>query len=483
MKKLVAVDYDRVSSDEQAREGFSLDVQHEKNVAYIHAQDWEYGGAYIDPGKSGKNLNRPDMIRLLSDVKRGVINIIVVHKLDRLTRNIGDLHNLLTLFDKHEVKLVSITENIDTSSAMGRMFVYMLGIFAQWFRENLSEEVYKGSIKRAELGLRNTGTAPYGYSVLPDMSLVINESEARVVRQIFEWCVQGYGKFKIASLLNSEGIDGDPIPSPKKGSVWRDAVLHTLLTNPTYKGAVHWKKKDEPEEMRIIVEGKHEPIVPLELFDEVQTIVKRKKEKSMSRSGYDFPFTTILKCAECGRAHSGQQRKDKGRYYRYYICRGKKFKECDASVISEIKLNALFVSFLNRFRFDASDMNKTIGGRDTEKDAKKLIKLIEEGMLKKKNYTRAMGSGKIDYAMFEQLVDEENEKIDKWEAQLNDVQQSLPSTKKTRKDIAQYINNLKENWNDMSYEERKVTVQTLFSAIVIKKQEDEWAIVGFKLAE
>ena len=479
---LKAASYERVSSDEQVRAGFSLEAQNEKNINYIKLQGWEFAGSYIDPGKSGKNLNRPDMKRLLSDINKGLINIVVVHKLDRLTRNIGDLHHLLNLFEKKEIKLVSLTENIDTSNAMGRMFVYLLGVFAQLYRENLSEEVIKGQSKRAEKGLRNSSHRPLGYEVrADDLSLSIIEEEAALVREIFSLFIGGWGVQKIARHFNTSGI-----PSKTNGR-WYERTIVSILTNHSYYGATHWKPKDAPEEERIIVPDMHEPIISKETFDEAQRVAKRRSELSMNTSGHDFPFSTIVKCGECGRSYHGYDQKYKKVTYntRHYRCAGKYAADhycTNGSDISEPKLSAAFLEFLDNIDIHANDPNKLLEGRDVDRERKKLQRLLEDSAAKRKNYTRAMGSGKIDYDTFEELIDEENKKAKEWQDQLDALSAFTPS-KRTRKDILELINNLKSKWAEMDHAKRKFAVQQLFEVLVIKKYDKEWRIVSYKLAE
>lgn len=475
-----AASYERVSSDEQAKEGFSLEVQAEKNTAYIKSQDWNLYGNYVDPGKSGKNLKRPGMERLLRDIDMGKVQIIVVHKLDRLTRNIGDLHYLLTLFDKKEIKLISITENIDTSTAMGRMFVYMLGIFAQWYRENLSEEVTKGQSKRAEKGLRNTSAKPYGYDVGKDLSLTINEEEADIVRQIYKWYIGGYGRNKIASLLNEQNIPAS------RGGRWSEKIIGDIIGNPTHIGAVHWKSKGDPEDKRIIVHDRHEPIVSMDVWELAQQIKQRRKDHDMSLSSYDFPFSSIVKCGDCGRSYHGKQKTKVqwGNQTRHYRCSGKyRQDKCEASDISEIKLTGLFMEFIRNFSFESSNEDKPLDGKDIAKERKKLEKLLADSALRRKNYTRGMADGKISYEDFVEYIDEEDENSKKWQAELDELLKHAPASKKTRGDILSMLKNLGDNWGVMSDQERKEYVQRLFHFIVIRKRGAEWKIVAYKLTE
>ncbi len=130
--------YARVSTDEQAKEGYSINAQCKKLQQYAELNDWT-GVLYVDDGYSAKDLNRPQAMRLFKDIEEKKIDTVVVYKLDRLTRNVKNLYELMDLFDKSNCKLISLTESLDTSSASGRFFITMLGAMAQWERETISE--------------------------------------------------------------------------------------------------------------------------------------------------------------------------------------------------------------------------------------------------------------------------------------------------------------------------------------------------------
>jgi len=476
---LQAASYERVSSDEQAREGFSLEVQGEKNVAHIMNQGWALFDRYIDAGKSAKNLKRPDMQRLLSDIDSGKVNVVVVHKLDRLTRNVGDLHELLSVFERKEIKLVSISENIDTSSAMGRMFVYMLGIFAQWYRENLSEEVIKGQRKRAETGLRNSSKRPYGYNVNPeDLSLLVNEEESPIVRRIFDQYINGWGKIRISRELNNEGIPA------MKGGNWYESVIGDMIINPSYAGATHWKEDSEDESARVIVHGTHEAIISMEQWDEAQNVNKRRLEGYISKSSYDFPYSTVVKCGECGRSYHGKMPSSKDTSTKArYRCSGKRRADpCNAKDLAESKLDELILNFLESFTFESERPDQKMNEKDSAKEIKRLTKLIDDAELKRKNYTRAMGSGKLDYALYEELMDEEARKAKPWRDDLTRLQQSSGTSVQTAKDVSSKVAHLRTNWPDLDRSQRKLIIQQLFDVLVIKNINEKWEITGYKLA-
>jgi site-specific DNA recombinase len=162
-----AVAYLRVSTEEQASEGFSLVAQEERCKSFIKSQGWDLvKEPYIDDGYSAKNLERPAIQQLINDLKNNEFDVIVVYRLDRLVRSVLDLHHLLQLFDKHQVAFKSVTEVFDTTTAMGRFFITLVAAMAQWERENLAERVLMGMERRALEGKRNGGNAPYGYRMV-----------------------------------------------------------------------------------------------------------------------------------------------------------------------------------------------------------------------------------------------------------------------------------------------------------------------------
>ena len=158
--------YCRVSTEEQATEGFSIHAQKDKLTKYASINDWDIVDYYVDDGISGKNLtDRKEVSRLIEDVKKGKINNVLIYKLDRLTRSVKDLIYLIELFDSHNCTFNSQTEKIDTSNAVGRMFVKIIGIFAEFERENLAERVSLGYEQKTREGNYTNCNGVYGYEV------------------------------------------------------------------------------------------------------------------------------------------------------------------------------------------------------------------------------------------------------------------------------------------------------------------------------
>lgn len=475
-----AVSYSRVSTEEQALHGFSLGAQEEKNIQYIHNNKWEFYGSYVDPGKSGKDLNRPDIQRLLSDIDTHDIKIIVVHKLDRLTRNIGDLHYLIQLFDDKEVRLHSITENLDTSSAMGRMFVYMLGIFAQWYRENLGEEVTKGQLAKHSKGKRVALGKIYGYNVT-DGRLEVDPVEAEHVKKVFELYVyKGYGYGKLCEYLNNH------TPS-KTGGSWIPSTVKGILKNVTYNGKNSWKPRNAPEEERIIVDGEHEAIIDDELFGLAQTQMKRRGKLEMSRSSYHYPFSSIIKCGECGASyvsHNSVRRRNDRKAYTNYRCQNRKGGNCSASDIAELKFTKLFFAYFKALEMEKEEYNPE-PEKTSQKDAQKRRKQIEKEIKKQEQRRTNLGMDLadriIDRDTYRELVNQINATLEELSAGLEEYQE--PQQAQADPDeIMTFMQDLEENWNDMINEDRKFLVQMFFKRIVIKKTDGEWSILDVEFA-
>lgn len=176
--------YVRVSTDRQAIEGESLEEQEQRLREFCRQRNWNIVKVYCEEGQSPKDTNRPKFKELLKDVESGVINTVIVKKLDRLSRSIIDFESIYHFFESRNVDLVSLHENFDTTTAMGRAVIRIVMVFAQLEREQTSERTLDVLEHRAKEGLWNGGYPPFGYD-LNDGHLVVNPKEAEIVRTIF----------------------------------------------------------------------------------------------------------------------------------------------------------------------------------------------------------------------------------------------------------------------------------------------------------
>ena len=225
--------YARVSTQEQAVEGTSLEYQQEQLEKYCESRGWEIFQLYVDAGYTGKDDNRPGLKRLLTDAKLDLFEKVVVHKLDRVSRNLRLLLELEEKLKEYGVALFSIKESIDTSFAIGRTVFQVLGLVSEWERENIVERTKSGKLQRYREGCWAGGRHPYGYDYDKDTKkLVINKSEAAVVHRIFQLYSTGKSMAYIANTLNSENIP----PRDKRGKGWRVSAIRDILANPMFAG-------------------------------------------------------------------------------------------------------------------------------------------------------------------------------------------------------------------------------------------------------
>ena len=315
-EKIITGIYIRVSTEEQARDGFSIHAQREKLTKYAEANDWHVFDFYIDNGISGKNLNkRPEITRLLQDIQDGKVNNVLIYKLDRLTRSVKDLIYLIDFFEKNKCTFNSQTEKIDTSNAVGRMFVKIIGIFAEFERENLAERVSFGYEQKTREGNYTNTNGVYGYDyVVGIKKLIVNEEEKKLVNKIFDLYIEGKSCFKIANIFNDKSIP------TKRGGKWAPSTIKSIINNPLYIGKVRYGVRNKNKSF--IAEGKNiKPIIAVKKWNLANMIMKNRKNIGVRRypseNSYFFHF---IKCVNCGEDILVHKQTHKGKLYVTYCC-------------------------------------------------------------------------------------------------------------------------------------------------------------------
>lgn len=476
--------YIRVSTEEQAKEGFSLEAQRDRCVQYIESQGYQLVKVYMEDGYSAKNMNRPHLQELIEDSKKKLFNLVVVYKLDRLTRSVLDSQVILNHFEKNGVKFKSTMEEFETITAGGRMFLNLMTVIAQWEREQIAERVILGMSKRAEMGLRNNYRLPYGYKLDDQGQMVIDEETAPIVRLMFDRYAKGIGSRKIKDELLSRGYHSST------GTPINEKTIMDILVNPAFLGITHWKPKDAPESERIVREGTHPALVSQELFDRVQSIITRKRSKDISRSSYDYPFSGILKCGHCGNPLHGHTTRKKlvdGSYkvYRSYHCYGKhNLRVCKVPDLNEKKMESLFFEELvqhlrfnlERETYESAEVKEE--RKDYAKERKRIERKIAESRKIMDNWAYAMGKGAMPVDQYLRLVQQEEVNVKRLEAQLAEVQEEdVVAVKASYEDAIELLKNLQSVWPDLSREDRKQSVQILFKRIDVH-HDGEWDIIN-----
>ena len=301
MKKRAAL-YIRVSTQEQAQEGYSVGEQKERLIAYCKAQDWAISNIYVDGGYSGANLKRPGIQRLMSETKS--FDVVLVYKLDRLSRSQRDtLYLIEEIFLPNKVDFVSMQESFDTSSPFGKAMIGLLAVFAQLEREQIKERTKMGKIARAKAGLHHgSGYIPIGYEY-QDGKLIVNPYEAEQVRKIYEWYLGGASYQTITNRLHSANYTN------RYGSYNTWSSVRAILCNMTYTGRLHYGE--------VIVENAHEAIITDEQFQTAQAIrLKRQEIYGSNAFQSKHLLTGMIFCGKCGARY---YRRNSGTY-QYYSC-------------------------------------------------------------------------------------------------------------------------------------------------------------------
>ncbi|MBN8937737.1 MAG: recombinase family protein, partial [Rhizobiales bacterium] len=279
VRKLRCAVYTRKSSEEGLEQEFnSLDAQREACEAYIASQKAEgwvlVPDRYDDGGISGATLERPALKRLLADIEAQRVDIVVVYKIDRLSRALMDFAKLVEVFDRNNVTFVSVTQSFNTTTSMGRLTLNILLSFAQFEREVIGERIRDKIAASRKRGMWMGGFVPLGYDVR-DRKLVVNEAEARKVRMIFERFVRIGSATTLVRALRAEGITG------KYGKLVDKGTIYKLLNNRTYIGLAVHKGTAYP--------GEHKAIISQALWDKVHSILADSPRRRAARTRAQTP--------------------------------------------------------------------------------------------------------------------------------------------------------------------------------------------------
>lgn len=374
--KNVAI-YVRVSTDIQA-DGYSIDEQLERLEKYCDAHSWTIYNKYIDPGYSGSNIDRPAMLRLIKDAREKKIDVVLVYKLDRLSRSQKDtLYLIEEEFLPNDVDFVSMSENFDTSTPFGRAMIGILSVFAQLEREQIKERLAMGHIGRAKAGYWHGGSnVPIGYDFI-DGKLVINEYEALQIRLIYKMFLDGETIHGISRYMNEH--------FKNKYSSYKDASqTGVILKNRLYIGKIKYKGQE--------YDGAHEPIIDEETFNRVQ---ERYKEISTKwNDNYRSPFkgkhllSGLIFCGNCGARYfvwSSRSRKS-GKRYAYYKCYSrdgnsqmKKMDGCRNPNYRVEKLDQVILDEIKKLKLDPGYIDRIIAAdRQTPKKEDDTLRVLEK---------------------------------------------------------------------------------------------------------
>ena len=311
VKKRIAI-YCRVSTIEQAEEGYSIDEQERLLTEWCSKMDYIVTKYYSDRGISGKDIkHRPALKELLKDAEEKKFDMVISWKINRISRRLSDVLKIVDIFEKNNITFKSYSEPFETDTPAGKMQFQMMALIGEFERGTIAQNVKMGMCAKARAG-EWCGGRVLGYDLVPiddiqtgkrrKTKLIINEKEAEVVRIIFNEYANGKGYKAITNKINKLGY------KTKKGNNFSVGSIKDILTNPVYIGKVRYNVRKKWSEKRrrnintnpIITDGIHDSIIKESLWDKVQAILESKKGKPARIYDGKFPLTGILKCPKCG---------------------------------------------------------------------------------------------------------------------------------------------------------------------------------------
>jgi site-specific DNA recombinase len=316
--------YTRKSTTEGLDSDFStLDAQREACEAFIksqRSQGWlPLSDQYDDGGFTGGNTDRPALLSLLADIQSGRIDCVLVYKVDRLSRSLLDFARLMEVFEANQVSFVSITQQFNTATSMGRLVLNVLLSFAQFEREIISERTSDKMCAARRKGKWLGGPPVLGYDIDRDRKrLVVNPEEVVIVRGLFDLYLQNRSMLKVAREANRRGWKTKSHTTKKgnlrKGLPFDKARLQRILANVTYTGQVNHKGQ--------IFAGEHAAIIDPAVFDQVQEQIRQNTHvgQKAARHPHIGLLKGLMKCGNCGGALAHTYAKKQNRLYRYYLC-------------------------------------------------------------------------------------------------------------------------------------------------------------------
>ena len=464
-KKVVVAIYIRVSTQDQAREGYSIGEQESRLMKYADAHGWKVKRVYSDPGFSGGNLNRPGIQELIRDVKDHKIEKVIVYKLDRLSRSQKDiLYMIDDVFNANGVDFVSMTENFDTGTPMGKAMIGIMAVFAQLEREQIKERMGIGKEGRAKSGLFHGSTkVPIGYRY-KDGILIVDPYESVIVKRIFSEFVSGKSVYSIAADLKNDGA------MSSYGVITRNTI-QTMLKNETYLGVIKHNEKR--------FQGKHEAIIDQDTFDQA----KRRMDASRAKAkGYNYnrltsPFTGLCYCQHCNqkmRLFSAPPRKSDGVRHRYISCDPKYRKPgCTTKAKRLDQFDQLIMGQIQQLKLDPdylSECRSASGAVDNQPEIDAFEEKIKENRLKINRLMDLYALGDID-------LDIVGEKIQTLNAEIAFAQNSIENLRNDEADsmtddkIIDTVDRLIDCFDTDDLEEKRLLITMLISRIDFENDE------------
>ncbi|MDR0269316.1 recombinase family protein [Paenibacillus sp.] len=390
---MIVLAYPRVSTDEQAEKGNSLFEQQERITAYCKAMGWDDPIFFIDDGYSAKNLNRPELTKLLGRVKEEPSGgIVITTKLDRLSRKLFDILSLNEYFNKHNFNYVSATEGFDTSTPAGRLVLQMLGMVAEFERERNSERVRDNMLSLAKNSDKIITRPCFGYDVV-DGQMMVNIEESLLIKHAASDLLSGKSSRNIKRLWNASDI------KTKEGNDWHDKTFRELFQRETLIGNFVYNKtkregtkviqKDESEWIRI--ENHHEPILDKDTFQKLQELFQGRKSVGKHMSDDTYLLSGLVYCGHCKSKMNGKKNKNFSKklnqenIHYQYLCDGYlKKSKCYHHYVKRDDIEALIIERIRELSKSAPGTLKLVVSKPTQNHLDKELIMSKLARLDKK---------------------------------------------------------------------------------------------------
>ena len=477
MSALTVAIYIRVSTDEQAEQGYSIDFQKEKLIHYCKSQDWNDYKLYIDDGYTGTNTERPALKRMIRHIKEKKVNSVLVYKLDRLSRRQKDILELIEdEFEKNGASFTSSVEKIDTSTAFGKAMLGVLAVFAQLDRDMIIERTTAGRRQRVSQGKWYGGRIPFGYSWNKELQqLEIVQEEARIIKEIYKMYLNGHSRLSIAEWA-----------APRASNRTIDHnVIRDILSRQIYTGNLGYVGN--------IYNGQHEAIIDQKMWDSVQEETKKRTEGATPIGVY--LLTGLLKCGVCGGnvVHVRRKSKVKNKEYIYelYGCKDqhvrakerRNVKRCTMGYIRREEVEIYVVNKIKEIGLDPNKINSIIKNKKGElEDFKEQIVHLSESLKKVnaslENLYDAIQNGDIKASAVSDRIKSLELQRDRLEDDLDEFMDINPKVIDKNK-THQAFKDIGEAWDLLTEDEQKIAVRKLIKSISLIKgtpPKIEWSI-------
>lgn len=498
MKKNNISLYIRVSTEDQAKEGYSLEVQREYLESFAKREGLEISKLYQDDGISGYSTERPALKELLKDAKGRKFDLVLVYKIDRFSRNLKDLLNLVDELSTYGVGFKSASEPFDTTTSAGKLMFQQLGSFAEFERNRIAERVFPGMVKGVQRGnWQGARYAPYGYRYIKEKKLLeIDEEETKVVKLIYTMFLCDKSIRSITEYLTRKGYRN------RKGNIFSTKLIGDILKNRIYTGKLVWNVhhydktqktrkgyryiKNQPEKI-IISQGRHQSIVSEEDFVLVQEKLKERRVERRKKVN-DYPLSGTLYCAKCNHKYLGissisnHRTGVKKRWYRcngpyrsFIRCKNKSVKaqeiESEVAEILEtlLKNDKLKTSRWTNVTFK-NDANFPVFEKISKTDLEKVKNRLESNLKKQSKLTDAY----LENLLSEELYKQKNETFRQEEEELKKLIALQEVREIERERSGDYLNRVEEfldgydpNKKEMDLETKKLILNLLFKNIKI----------------